>query len=106
MFKKLKEKIEAGEEGNLDKISASPRRPPGVAVRSPLAENETLSFDDNIVPTTIIENNEILNDNDQTDNKQSKIEEQNDEEVISEEDSHQQTNVSTYSLSVLGEHFT
>lgn len=98
MFKKLKEKIEAGEEGNLDKISTSPRRPPGVAVRSPLAENETLSFDDNIVPTTIIQNNEILNGNDQTDSKQSKIEEQNDEEVISEEDSHQQTNVTDLQL--------
>lgn len=35
MFKKLKKKIEEGEEGGIDKIAFSPRKFPGSVVRSP-----------------------------------------------------------------------
>ena len=42
MFKKLKERIESVDE------NAPPRRPPGLAVRSPPAESETKSFIDNV----------------------------------------------------------
>ena len=46
MFKKLKERIESVEESNLEKGSASLKRPPGLAIRSPPSESEntTLEF--------------------------------------------------------------
>lgn len=40
MFKKLKQKIEEGEEGAIDRLSFSPRRLPGSAVRSTPAPSE------------------------------------------------------------------
>lgn len=46
MFKKLKERIESGEESNLEKGSTPFKRPPGLAIRSPPSESEntTLEF--------------------------------------------------------------
>ena len=38
MFKKLKQKIEEGGEGGIDKVSFSPKKFPGAIVRSPPAE--------------------------------------------------------------------
>ena len=43
MFKKLKQKIEAGEEGT-EKLTFSPSKMPGSAVRSPPATEASLSF--------------------------------------------------------------
>lgn len=45
MFKRLKEKIEAGDEGGgLEQLSAQPWRPPGSAVRTPPGEDELKTF--------------------------------------------------------------
>ncbi len=40
MFKKLKKKLEEGEEGGIDRMAFSPRRLPGSAVRSIPAPSE------------------------------------------------------------------
>ena len=44
MFKKLKQKIEAGEEGSTERLSFPPSKTPGSAVRSPPASDAALSF--------------------------------------------------------------
>lgn len=44
MFKKLKQKIEAGDEGGIERLSFSPSRTPGSIVRSPPASETHLSF--------------------------------------------------------------
>ena len=44
MFKKLKQKIEAGDEGGLERISLSPSKTPGSAVRSPPASDVSLTL--------------------------------------------------------------
>ena len=45
MFKKLKEKIEAGDEGGgVEKVSVQHWRPPGSAVRTPPGQDELKTF--------------------------------------------------------------
>ena len=44
MFKKLKQKIEAGDEGGIERLSFSTSRTPGSVVRSPPASEASLSF--------------------------------------------------------------
>ncbi len=50
MFKKLKRKIEEGEEGAIDRLAFSPRRLPGSAVRSVPSTSELSETSDSAAP--------------------------------------------------------